>query len=87
MPKVELIDKGDGWVNQYDLLRAVGKVGINYKNLGYEHFYEFLTDSGLFSFWTDFSGEKPTKYVIEKLSQNLTKSKEDHNTIVQQPNT
>ena len=66
MPKVELIDKGDGWVNQYDLLRAVGKVGINYKNLGYEHFYEFLTDSGLFSFWTDFSGEKPTKYVIEK---------------------
>lgn len=66
LPKVELIDKGDGWVNQYDLLRAVGKVGINYKNLGYEHFYEFLTDSGLFSFWTDFSGEKPTKYVIEK---------------------
>lgn len=50
LPKVELIDKGDGWVNQYDLLRAVGKVGINYKNLGYEHF----------------SGEKPTKYVIEK---------------------
>ena len=33
LPKVELIDKGDGWVNQYDLLRAVGKVGINYKNL------------------------------------------------------
>ena len=30
LPKVELIDKGDGWVNQYDLLRAVGKVGINY---------------------------------------------------------
>lgn len=53
LPKVELIDKGDGWVNQYDLLRAVGKVGINYKNLGYEHFYEFLTDSGLFSFWTE----------------------------------
>lgn len=25
LPKVELIDKGDGWVNQYDLLRAVGK--------------------------------------------------------------
>ena len=77
LPKVELVDKGDGWVNQYDFLRAVGKVGINYKNLGYDHFYEFLTDSGLFSFWTDFSGE----------SQNLTKSKEDHNTIVQQPNT
>lgn len=53
-------------MNQYDFLRAVGKVGINYKNLGYDHFYEFLTASGLFSFWTDFSGEKPTKYVIEK---------------------
>ena len=66
MPKVELVDKGDRWVNQYDFLRAVGKVGINYKDLGYDHFYEFLMDSGLFSFWTDFSGEKPTKYVIEK---------------------
>lgn len=66
LPKVELVDKGDGWVNQYDFLRAVGKVGINYKNLGYDHFYEFLTDSGLFSFWTDFSGEKPIRYVIEK---------------------
>lgn len=66
LPKVELVDKGDGWVNQYNFLRAVGKVGINYKNLGYDHFYEFLTDSGLFSFWTDFSGEKPTRYVIEK---------------------
>ena len=63
LPKVELVDKGDGWVNQYDFLRAVGKVGINYKNLGYDHFYEFLTDSGLFSFWTDFSGEKPIRYV------------------------
>ena len=29
LPKVELVDKGDGWVNQYDFLRAVGKVGIN----------------------------------------------------------
>lgn len=38
LPKVELIDKGDGWVNQYDLLRAVGKVGINYKNLGVRAF-------------------------------------------------
>lgn len=66
LPKVELVDKGDGWVNQYDFLRAVGKVGINYKDLGYDHFYEFLMDSGLFSFWTDFSGEKPTRYVIEK---------------------
>ena len=42
LPKVELVDKGDGWVNQYDFLRAVGKVGINYKNLGYDHFYEFF---------------------------------------------
>ena len=66
MPKVELVDKGDGWVNQYDFLHAVGKVGINYKTLGYDYFYEFLKESGLFSFWTDFSGEKPTRYVIEK---------------------
>ena len=64
LPKVELIDKGDGWVNQYDLLRAVGKVGINYKNLGYEHFYEFLTASGLFSFLTVFCGEKPTYFLF-----------------------
>ena len=35
-------------MNQYDFLRAVGKVGINYKSLGYDYFYEFLTDSGLF---------------------------------------
>ncbi len=71
LPKVELIDKGDGWVNQYDFLRAVGKVGINYKHWGYEHFYEFLTDSGLFSFWTDFSGDRPTKYIIEKIKPQV----------------
>lgn len=34
LPKVELVDKGDGWVNQYDFLRAVGKVGINYHHHG-----------------------------------------------------
>ena len=41
LPKVELVDKGDGWVNQYDFLRAVGKVGINYKNRGYDHSMNF----------------------------------------------
>lgn len=25
LPKVELIDKGDGWVNQYDLFVLLGK--------------------------------------------------------------
>lgn len=71
MPKVKLVDKGDGWVNQYDFLRVVGKVGINYKNLGYEYFHDFLTDSRLFSFWTDFSGDKPTKYIIEKIKPQV----------------
>lgn len=61
LPKVELVDKGDGWVNQYDFLRAVGKVGINYKSLGYDYFYEFLTDSGLFFILDRFLGRKTYK--------------------------
>lgn len=87
MDKVSLPEKGDGWVSMFDFQREVWKSRINFKNLGYEWFNEFLNDSELFFIWTDFSGEKPTRYVIEKLNQNLTKSKEDHNTIVQQPNT
>lgn len=50
----------------FDFQREVWKSRINFKNLGYEWFNEFLNDSELFFIWTDFSGEKPTRYVIEK---------------------
>ena len=66
MDKVLLPGKGDGWVSMFDFQREVRKARINFKNLGYEWFNEFLNDSELFFIWTDFSGEKPTRYVIEK---------------------
>lgn len=66
MDKVSLPEKGDGWVSMFDFQREVWKSRINFKNLGYEWFNEFLNDSELFFIWTDFSGEKPTRYVIEK---------------------
>lgn len=66
MPKIMLPDKGSGWVNQNDFQREIKNARINYKNIGYERFNEFLADSGIFFLWTDYTGEKPTKYVIEK---------------------
>ncbi len=65
-PKTSLDDKGDGWVNMGVFLRTFNKSGINYKNLGFEYFGDMLAESGLFYFWTDYTGEKPTKYIIEK---------------------
>lgn len=65
-PKTSLDDKGDGWVNMGVFLRTFNKSGINYKNLGFEYFGDMLAESGLFYVWTDYTGEKPTKYIIEK---------------------
>ena len=50
----------------YDFQRKVRLAKINFKSMGYEWFNEFLNNSGVFFIWTDFSGEKPTRYVIEK---------------------
>lgn len=64
--KESLNDKGDGWVNMGVFLRTFNKSGINYKRLGFEYFGDMIAESGLFYVWTDYSGEKPTKYIIEK---------------------
>ena len=53
-------------MSQYAFQREVRNARINFKNMGYEWFNEFLNDSGIFFLWTDYSGEKPLKYVIEK---------------------
>lgn len=66
LPKKSLPEKGEGWVKMYDFQREVRLAKINFKNMGYEWFNEFLSDSGVFFIWTDYSGEKPTRYVIEK---------------------
>ena len=42
LPKVSLPEKGDGWVSQYDFQREVRNARINFKNMGYEWFNEFL---------------------------------------------
>ena len=65
-PKESLNDKGDGWVNMGVFLRTFNKSGINYKRLGFQYFGDMIAESGLFYVWTDYSGEKPTKYIIEK---------------------
>ena len=62
-PKVSLSEQGDNWVDMGVFLRAVGKAGINYKNIGYERFGEFLNASELFSICTDYSSDKPIKYL------------------------
>lgn len=66
MKKVSLPKKGDGWVRQYDFQNEVIKARINFKNMGYERFHEFLLETGKFQIWTDCTGEKPIRYVIEK---------------------
>ena len=53
MPKESLPEKGDGWVNQKLFEREVQKERINFKNMGYTWFYEFLKDSDLFHFWKE----------------------------------
>lgn len=73
LPKVSLPGKGDEWVSQLDFQREVRNARINYKNMGYEWFNEFLNDSGIFFIWTDKSGEKPLKYVIDKVKFQLQK--------------
>lgn len=66
MDKISLPGKGDGWVSQHDFQSEVRNARISFKNMGYEWFNEFLEATGMFYIWTDFSGEKPIRYVIEK---------------------
>lgn len=53
MPQESLPEKGDGWVDQELFEREVQKKRINFKNMGYTWFNEFLKDSGLFDFWKE----------------------------------
>lgn len=62
MPKESLLEKGDGWISQKLFEREVQKERINFKNMGYTWFNEFLKDSGLFYFWK----EQDTWYVNKK---------------------
>ena len=50
MPKESLPKKGDGWVNENQFAKAVLKERINFKDMGYTWFNEFLKDSGIFVF-------------------------------------
>lgn len=62
MPKESLPEKGGGWVNQKLFEREMQKERINFKNMGYIWFNEFLKDSGLFRFWK----EQDTWYANKK---------------------
>ena len=83
-PKVSLSEQGDNWVDMGVFLRAVGKAGINYKNIGYERFGEFLNASELFSICTDYSGDKPIKYLALKSIQQFNEPQ--YHTQHQKPN-
>ena len=50
MPKESLPEKGDGWVRQDEFAKEVRKARINFRNMGYTWFNEFLKDSGVCSF-------------------------------------
>lgn len=62
MPKESLPEKGDGWVKQDEFAKEVRKARINFRNMGYTWFNEFLKDSGLFYFWK----EQDTWYANKK---------------------
>ena len=53
MPKESLPEKGDGWVRQDEFAKEVRKARINFRNMGYTWFNEFLKDSGVFNFRKD----------------------------------
>lgn len=82
MPKVTIPEKGDGWVNIVDFQREVRNVGINFKKMGYEWFNLFLKDAGIFYIWQDFSGEKPIRYVIEKIKPQHSEQRKYQRTSV-----
>lgn len=63
MPKESLPKKGDGWVNENQFAKAVLKERINFKDMGYTWFNEFLKDSGIFVFCK----EQEIWYVNRKL--------------------
>ena len=63
MPKESLPKKGDGWVNENQFAKAVLKERINFKDMGYTWFNEFLKDSGIFVFCK----EQESWYVNRKL--------------------
>ena len=66
MPKVNVPNVGDGWVNQYEYLKAIEAGGIDFREFGYERYYDFLKDTGIFRFWTDYTGNRRMRYLIEK---------------------
>ena len=73
MPKESLPEKGDGWVNQKLFEREVQKERINFKNMGYTWFNEFLKDSGLFYFWKEQGTWYANKKAYSKSSNNQRK--------------
>ena len=49
MPKESLFEKGDDWVREDEFAKSVKIARINFRNMGYTWFNEFLKDSGIFS--------------------------------------
>ena len=66
LPKTTLHRKGEGWVNLAKFAPVLKDAGLNYKEMGYEKFGDFIADSKLFITWIDFSGVAPVKYIKEK---------------------
>jgi len=50
MPKESLFEKGDGWVREDEFAKSVKNARINFRNMGYTWFNEFLKDTGIFTF-------------------------------------
>ena len=48
LQKDSLPEKGEGWVNMAKFGPALLKAGIDYKGMGYEKLYEFVSKSGVF---------------------------------------
>lgn len=63
MPKESLFEKGDDWVREDEFAKSVKIARINFRNMGYTWFNEFLKDSGIFVFCK----EQEIWYVNRKL--------------------
>ena len=66
LQKDSLPEKGEGWVNMAKFGPALLKAGIDYKGMGYEKLYEFVSKSGVFEVYSDTSCKVPVKYIKEK---------------------
>ena len=82
MAKVSLPDKGADWASLGDFGISIRNEGVDYKTMGYEKLSDFVSQTDAFFLWTDFSGQKPVKYIKEKRQRVYTDRKPSHVTNV-----